>query len=237
MISSITIGDKNTLTDFGLLPQRRLTVATPEVKAEYVDVHGTDGPLDLTTAPTGDVQYGSREGAWDFAAANRYRDPFALQHELNNYLHGRRMRAILSSDPQYYYMGRYSVEVGKLNRGGLWVTIKYVLEPYKYELASSAEPWLWDPFSFETGIIRDYADLVVDGTLELDAVPSARPCVPVIESSVGGMIVEWHGMPYTLSTGSNYIPGIVIRDSQYLDNILTFTGHGTVSVSYRGGWL
>lgn len=235
MYGSVTIGNKNTFDDFRLIPTQRLTVALPEVKTNYVDASGVDGPLDLTTALTGTVLYGSREGSWEFMAANRYGNPQLLIHEINNYLHGKKYNAVLERDPGYYYTGRFSAELGRLDRGFLRVIIKYVLEPFKRDITSSLEDWLWDPFNFETGIIREYKNMAVpaNDSLVVTIPGSSRPTIPVFTCSAD-MTVTFNGSTYTLSAGTNRVLDIVIGEDEAE---LTFAGEGTVSVDYRGGWL
>ena len=233
MYHSIKIGNKDLFADFGLVPVARPVVAMPKPKTSYVDVSGVDGALDLSETLAGMMLYANREGTWEFMAANRYRDPKARLHELSNFLHGRYMRVILEDDPGYYYMGRLTVRPGKLDRGFLRVTIAYNLEPYKYELTSSTEDWLWDPFSFETGIIREYGSLTVDGTLAVTVAGSARPSIPTITCSAA-MTVAYKGTTYNLAAGANRLTDIVIGENEA---VMTFTGSGTVSIDYRGGWL
>lgn len=48
----------NMATDFGLILSERPKFTPPEVKAEYVEVLGGDGSLDLTGAVDGEVHYG-----------------------------------------------------------------------------------------------------------------------------------------------------------------------------------
>ena len=233
MYSSIFIGDKNTYDDFKIIPTARPVVAAAKVKTSFVDVSGTDGMLDLTTALTGDVLYSNREGQWDFMAANRYQDPRNLLHEAGNYFNGARMRVILEDEPNYYYMGRLAIEPGKLDRGFTRITIKYILDPYKYDITSSIDDWLWDPFNFETGIIREYRDMIVNSTLVLKVPGSARPYIPIITCSAA-MTVTFKNHVYSLNSGSNRITNILIKADE---ETLVFSGSGTVSVDYRGGWL
>ena len=104
---------------------------------------------------------------------------------------------------------------------------------YKYEIYDSSGNWLWDPFSFVDGIIRNYGNLEVNGTLELQVIGSAMSIVPEITASTV-MTVEYNGETYELFSGLNYLPDLEITEGEH---IMTFTGNGTVSVLYRGGSL
>ncbi len=107
------------------------------------------------------------------------------------------------------------------------------MEPYKYELFSSLEDWLWDSFDFETGVIREYKDLVVNGSLTVDVPGTRKEVLPTITASAA-MQVEWKGIRYDLLAGVNKIYAISIPEG---DQKLIFYGNGTISIDYRGGIL
>ena len=120
------------------------------------------------------------------------------------------------------------------------IVIDYNADPYKYEIFSSLEPWLWDPFNFNTGIIREYGDLKVNGELELTIVGTRKPVVPAITVSNDGfatMLVYFNNSltPIELTAGTtSRVLNIVIKEGL---NTIRFVGHGSVSVDYRGGRL
>jgi hypothetical protein len=93
------------------------------------------------------------------------------------------------------------------------------------------EPWLWDSFSFEDGIIRDYYDISVPGTLTITG-RRKRVC-PKFICSVA-MTVSYLGNTYNLAMGENIVPDIFLGEGEHL---LAFGGSGTVDVDYRGGSL
>ena len=87
------------------------------------------------------------------------------------------------------------------------------VDPYKYETFSSVEPWLWDPFSFRFGVIRNYGRLTYTGALDaehsiavngakvLTAIGSPMPTTPVfyaISSDGNGISVSYKGTTYPL---------------------------------------
>lgn len=55
------------------------------------------------------------------------------------------------------------------------MTLKFECDPYKYELTATDEDWLWDPFDFEEGVIKEYGNQNVDGTLVLTVIGSPMP--------------------------------------------------------------
>ena len=237
MYHSITFGDKNTWDDWHLIPATRPVFNPPETKTHYVDIPGANGQIDLTESLTGYPLYENRTGSIEFYVANGYEDWAVLYSKIMNYLHGKRMKATLEDDRYFYYEGRF--EVNKWTSDKWWskITIDYDVYPYKKEPNTSLEPWLWDPFDFEYGIIRDYSELVVDGSLSLEILGRQEPVVPEItvdSDSGSGMTVKVGSKTYELSEGVNVNPNIVIGEANVT---LVFTGNGTVSVNYQGGSL
>ena len=102
--------------------------------------------------------------------------------DIMDYLHGRRMKIVLEDDPSYYYQGRLSVNEWKSEKDWSKITFDYNVDPYKYEIFATNEPWLWDPFSFIDGIIRD-TDAFIDITVtdsELVDLPIPFLTMPVL---------------------------------------------------------
>ena len=153
--------------------------------------------------------------------------------EIANYLAGRKYKIILDNDPDFYYIGRLNVEVEKSDRVEGTLTLSGSVDPYKYEKFSSLENWEWDTFNFRTGIIRNYKDIVVDGTYKLVIPGRRKRIVPVISCNTA-IQVSYEGVIYNLSPGKNKVFGICIKEGE---NILTFSGKATISVDYRGGLL
>ena len=99
------------------------------------------------------------------------------------------------------------------------------------------EDWEWDPFNFETGIIREYREIRVDGSLKFIIEGRRKNVVPaftVVSDDGSGLQVRFNGTTYNLPDGTSRVLNIVIRSGT---NTLYFTGNGTVSIDYRGGRL
>lgn len=237
MYHSITFGNKNTWDDWHLIPSTRPVFNPPETKTHYVDIPGANGQIDLTESLTGYPVYENRTGSIEFYVANGYEDWSILYSKIMNYLHGKRMRATLEDDRYFYYEGRFEVNKWTSDKWYSKITIDYDVYPYKKEPNTSLEPWLWDPFDFEYGIIRDYSELVVDGLLGLEILGRQEPIVPEITAdsdSGNGMLVMVGSKVYELTDGVNVNPNIVIGEANVT---LIFIGNGTVSVNYQGGML
>lgn len=228
---NVTIGEKKTYDDWGLLLQS-LVISMPEAKTSQVDIPGADGVIDLTES-MGSVKYNNRELQMVFDVQGDPEDWHSLTSQIGDYLHGKRLKIILDTDPDYYYIGRLSLNSEKSNYLINRITITGDMEPYKYELFSSMEDWLWDSFDFETGVVREYKDLVVNGSLTVDVPGTRKEVIPTITASAA-MQVEWKGVRYDLLAGVNKIYAISIPEG---DQELIFYGNGTINIDYRGGSL
>lgn len=234
MYHSITFGTKNTWDDWHLIPTSRPVINPPQVKTNIIEIPGSDGVLDLSTALSGRPIYKNRTGSLEFYVENGYRNWTEHFSNIMAYLHGRTMRVVLEDDPEYYYEGRLSVNLWKSNKERSSITIDYDLYPYKKEIDGGNEQWLWDTFNFETGIIRYYKDLPVDGTLEVTVIGSIMPSVPTIITSDDGFSVTFNGKRYYLTKGINVINDIIFQNGE---NVLTFSGKGTITIEHHGGVL
>lgn len=156
--TGVLIG-KNTWEDFHLIPDGRPTVSMPDVKEEYVDIQALDGSYDLTEAVSGRPIFSNRTGSWDFYVDNYHEHWATIYSKLANYMHGKKVRVVLMDDPGFFYEGRLKLNQYQSGEWNSKISIDYTLAPYKKESINSLTPWLWDPFNFETGVIRDYTEV------------------------------------------------------------------------------
>lgn len=235
MYHSITFGDKNTFDDWHLIPTSRPVIAPPPFRSHTEDIPGGFGSLDLSEALTGYPLYDNRTGSLEFAVINDAWSDWSLAYQtILNHLHGRRMKMILEDDPSYYYIGRFTVDNWDSGENYSTITIKYDLYPYKKQLVSTSEQWVWNSFDFDYGYIAEYFNLAVNGSLSVTVKACGEPTVPVI-TSTASMTVTVNGKTYNLSAGRNYITSLVAPPNT--DTTYKFTGNGTISIDYRGGVL
>ena len=230
---SVNYGKYNTWEDWHLIPSSRPFFAPPSVKTKELDIPGMDGVLDLTEVISGRPVFGNRTGSHEFIVADGFSgwDWVEAYSTIMDVLHGQGNYAILSDDPGYFYEGRFSVSQWKSDKNWSTISINYNVKPFKQEIVSSMDDWKWDPFNFETGIIRNWKNIQVNGSRVVRLVGSRMPASPKIVCS-SEMTMEYDGVTYLLNPGANTIPGFKL-ESDELD--VTFTGTGTVSIEYRGG--
>lgn len=238
---SIVFGDKHTWDDWHLMPSSRPLFLPPDVKTNYVDLPGTDGHADITEALTGEVLYKNRQGSIEFYVDNGHTRWEYLYSDISNYLHGQKMRAYLTDDPGFYYEGRFAVNKWESNKYRSSIVIDYNVAPYKMDMYSSAEDWLWNPFDFNIGVIREYNNIRVNGHLELSVVGSRKTVIPyfraTLDNQANPILLSWEKEPgknFALFNGESKLPDIKIKDETVK---LYFDGQGIITVDYRGGSL
>ncbi|MBE6724980.1 MAG: hypothetical protein E7576_07270 [Ruminococcaceae bacterium] len=147
MYHSITFGNKNTYSDWHLVPSSRPVVDPPKPKTQYVDIPGADGSIDLTESLAGRPVFSDRQGSFEFIVLNDFNldnysyDWNSVYTAVLSYLHGKRMRMVLEDDPTYFYEGRFSVNGWKSDANNSKITIDYVVGPYKYPVSNGANDY------------------------------------------------------------------------------------------------
>lgn len=250
---SVTFGDKNTWDDWKILPSIRPVFVPPTQKTNYIDIPGGDGSLDLSESLTKYPVYNNRTGSFKFRVMNDYM-PWADRYsEIMGYLHGRTMRAILTEDPDYFYQGRFSVD--SWDSGDTWseITIGYNVNPFKWSVLSSTEPWKWDPFNFDTGIIWEptFSSISINSpsswityTFMSDFfgdVPIS-PTITVSDAPTTGIDIQFTNTYLNIDETLNFKNGTTpapdfIFYGQTNEYEMHFKGTGVISIDFRVGRL
>lgn len=230
---SINIGDVNTWDDWHIVPTSRPLVATPSVRESYVEIPGADGVLDYTEALAGKPVYGQRTGSWEFIVINGYQDWTILYNIIRDYLHGKKFEIILDDEPDYVYTGRLKLNEWRSEEHWSVVVIEYNIDPYRRRKSVSVEDWLWDDLTFDsTAYLIYYGRFnVVDKTIRNIYNPSSVS-QPLYVSLTSDMNVYWYGTSVDLTAGIEINTGISLGTG---DNLITFTGNGTVTILYEKG--
>lgn len=227
----VLFGDVKSHEDWGLKLET-IQLSFPEAKTDQVDIPGSNGVIDLTEV-NGRVCYKNRTMTLTFSLDDDYVEWHMLSSRIAKELHGKMIKCILPDDPNYYYEGRFSIDSKKTNDVITDIVITGDVHPFKLDVYSSSEEWLWDPFSFEDGIIRSYHDIEISGTTSVSVIGSEMPVVPKFICSTD-MDLEFNSSVFHLSAGETTDYDIILSEGE---NQLIFTGHGTVTIEYRGGIL
>lgn len=229
----------HTLDDWDFALGNNNYISEPVMETKYIDVPYRDGLIDASTALTGRPIYKKRQLSFNLGGVRERLAWDAVISGIRNNVNGRICRLTIDNDKGYYWRGRVFIEDFDRSRGlGSFTLNVPQAEPYKYSVNSSSEPWLWDPFNFETDMITYEGAWDVVGSLT-ETIPSGHmPTVPqfVVNDLVGEYIsLSVGGFTYKLYAGTNIIPEIIV--GSYNDVTLTFTGTGKVQCVYRSGSL
>lgn len=232
-------GDEfHTYDDWKLYITNTNCIGNPEQYTNYVEIPGRDGRLDMSEALTGRPVYLGRKLTIELASARPKTMWDATISYFRNHINGRVCRITFDNDVSYFWRGRVHIDdfesamtLGKF-------TVNVDAEPYKYSILQSSEPWLWNPFNFETDMITYQGAWDIDGS-ETVTIPRGNmptsPTFVVSELSGASITMTCDGQSYTLGNGSNKFPGVLVNGDT--DTELTFTGTAKVQIVYRGGSL
>jgi hypothetical protein len=229
MSYDVMFDNKGSYTDFGL-KFKSYDITMPEAKTTLVSVPGSNVTLDYTEM-NGDVFYERRKLTMVFGLSASYEGWHDAVSAFANYINGQKRKIILPTDNSFYYIGRSQILPKKTDRVLGTVTVEALVYPYKKELLDGTEDWDWDTFDFENGIIREYSEITVPGTLVIDG--RREKVIPTFSCSAN-MTVTYNGTTYNLAAGENTIYSLALGDGEHE---LTFAGSGKVTVGYRGGSL
>lgn len=225
--------------DWGLYVTNTDYIKEPKQNLTLVEIPGRDSQLDLSEAVTGRPTYKSRELKITLAGVRNKISWDSIISLFRNSINGRVCRIIFDNDTQYFWRGRIDIKdfSSVLNLGKLTIDIPDA-DPYKYSVLTSADPWLWDPFNFETDMITYIGAITVSGTATVTIPHGYMPTCPefvVSNKTSGTFTVTYDGDTYDISQAVNKIPSIVVGGDQ--DVTLTFTGTAKVEIVYRSGSL
>lgn len=262
---SITFGDRNTWDDWKLIPVHRPVIAYPSVKTNIIDLTGADGEIDLMDIIVGGPVYANRTGSLLFRMVDKTGEMSVLKrkNEIAHYLHGIKMNMILGEEPEYYYTGKFEVESMAYKGKGDFadITIKYNIEPYKRSVYLTTDQWLWDTFSFDTGVIYDglivnaQANSIDDPLIidNFDAIVGDLTVAPSVTISNNATNITfkryqltsesastgaWDGTGYVYKTGTNVQPtsgtAVGLKFNRRTKK-LKVEGFGKFTLSFRSG--
>ncbi len=234
--SGITFADKwHTERDWHLNPVR-IYISMPEAKEQLIDIPGGDGAIDLTEI-NGRPSYGMRSVELEYDLRNIDNQQWqAIFSEIGTAITGRKVKMVLDDEPEHYYMTRLNADGEKTDYVNGEITLSGSAEPFKYDLLSSGEPWLWDIFNFQTGVIRTLMDVEITSTDRSVTILGAgidNPPVFVVTEANNLQLIHG-GRTYTLKVGRNRFPAVRVGKE---DVTLTFSGTGKLSIEYRGRYL
>lgn len=237
MSTGVTFDDRiHTERDWGL-KLLSVYIPMPDPKTQILDIPGGDGSIDLTEI-NGRPSYNDRDGmelVFDLMDGN-YENWFSKYSQFAAEVHGRKVKMVLDDDPDHYYMVRLKLDGKKSNPVYGQITFSGTAEPFKYDLVATNEPWLWDTFNFETGVIREIEEVEITAENNKVTIIGAGIDTPPVfaVSQADNLKLTYGGRTYTLKVGRNRFPAVQVGKE---DVTLTFSGTGKFEVEYRGRYL
>lgn len=234
MITNVYFDDIATNDDWNLVFITKST-PFPDIKEQVVDIPLTDGVLDYSEVATGRVEYERREIKMQFYVFADYLTWHTIKSQIAKAIHGKNKKIVFDDELDYFYYGRVAVsDITYVQRGVGKLTITAQCKPFKYAVVATNEPWIWDSFNFEAGIIQELYDLEVDGSLEVSIICNEYSYGALVITTDTAMTVTYDEETYNLAVGDNTMFDILLSEGE---NTLEFTGTGTVTINYRGGEL
>lgn len=209
-------------------------VGSPVPDIRLIEVPGRPGKLDATLALNGKVNYLTRPVEATFHIRNNsYEDWHDMLSQVLELLDGTESRIVFSTDPNWYYKGRFTIEPTKTNE----VTSQIVIScadafPYKLDASQITSDWQFDPTVFANGVTHA-PDKTISSSGDVVCVGyDYNGTVTIYTSAV--MSVTFDSVTYQLVRGKNTIREIHFQKG---NNTLHFTGSGRVRVEYERGIL
>ena len=131
MLYGVRLGEFHSYDDLRII-LTKTEISAPKVKTSYVEIQGADGSLDFTEA-FGKINYEHRKINLSFAYIGFLNDFPTKFSEIQNLLHGKKMKLIFDNDPEYYYFGRCSVDKWSIDKAMGTFNITIECDPYKYK--------------------------------------------------------------------------------------------------------
>lgn len=229
----------HTLDDWDLALGNNNYIGDPEMETTYINVPGRDGMIDASTVLSGRRVYKKRQLAFELGGVHPNTNWDAVISSMRNNIEGRICRLTLDNDQEYFWRGRVYIQgFDRFRSLGTFTLAVPMADPYKYDVNSSADPWLWDPFNFQTGVIIQAEATVITGSGSVTIPHGYMPTCPtiVVSNKVSGVFkLTYDGFDYELNVGDNKIPAVLVNGEE--DVVLNFYGSATVQVVYRGGSL
>lgn len=212
-------------------------IPLPKPKVNKIDIPFSSGSIDVTTI-AGDVNYNDREGLqFEFKAyCKSYAEWKELLHKLAAHLHGKKLEMICDDDKNYYYMVRLEVDSTRSNNVTSTIVLSGSAEPFKYLRFGPDERWLWDTFNFETGIITELENVVVDGEKSVSISYDSLYTVPMFEVETSDNLkLIFNGKTYEMPNADTYYFPQVRIGHEVMS--LDFVGSGTFKILFVGRYI
>lgn len=217
MARGTDFGGVHSYRDLHLL-QAVVEVQPAKPKTNFIDVPGADGSKDFSESPAGRVVFETREITWTFKLypGENWADKYA---QVSNAINGLSCKITLDDDPDYYYLGRVSVDKHAVDGIFHTITVVAICQPYK----------LWQtPTSVSVSLTTEYKSLHLHN--------DRMHVVPTITVTAATTLL-WQGNTFSIAPGTHKLLDIMLVEGDNHLQAKTTTGTGEITVSYQMGAL
>lgn len=210
-MNGVTFGNYHSYNDLNLIRIAK-EIGSPSIKTKKVEIVGADGDLDYTEY-FGSTKYGNRTLNFEF---NHILGDFMTAFsDIQNKLHGQKVKITLDEDADSFYIGRLSVSpfTNAKNIGN--ISIECDCEPWKYKRDKTV------------------VSAAISGSGTVTLTNSRKKVVPQV-TTTASMKVSFEGNSYSIGTGSFVLPELELKEGS---NTVNVTGTGTITFEYQEGGL
>ncbi len=212
-MKGIQFGNVHSYNDLHLILAEK-QIGTPNVKKVLLDLPGGHGKVDQTEA-FGEVKYDNRELSFDFSTIVPQEQFMELFSQVQNALHGQKVRIILDDDPAWFYTGRIEVSEWKANKRVGKLTIDCDCDPFKQSLQTTTV----------SQRVTSNATIVLPN--------DKMPVVPTI-TTTAAFLISFGGHNDEYPAGTFSIPELELHEG---NNQVYVEGNGNITFAYQKGRL
>lgn len=254
MIGNVLMTDESGTTksaydDFNLIIKHKV-INAPDPQLHKVEIVGKDGAVDLTDYLTGKVRFAERQINLDFRYLGVESTRTAMVSEFLAFVYGKKIRYTFNDDINYFYVGRMTENTPEVSGAVFDLSTSITVEPFKRDLESSAEEWLWDSFDFELGVINElseialpanqYVGFTIVGSYEDYPIVTTGNAPVQIWYDINPSYLETHAIDpqYTVPANSTLaLYSLKILTGEHWFTCRAVDADSTVTIDYRGGIL
>ena len=193
----------------------KIELPPPEPKTMSVEIKGADGELDLSEVLTDDIKFKNRTIKLTFEVMDD-KQYYSITSEMAKYLHGKMVTVRLNDDEDYYYTGRASINSWECVKRKGTIVVSVDADPYKYDVIERI---------FNVNLNNETKTIVL--------INGRKHICPILDVT-GSVTLIWEGESYTLLEGKQQMLRFILKEG---NNTVSFTGTGTVKITYRRGEL
>ena len=217
-MTGVTIGGYHCYDDLKMILARR-EIGLPEPQVYTVEIPGRNGILDLTDALFDGCKFNNRELALTFVTlssltGNEWTD---FLSEITEILHGQKLQIIFDEDPDYYYLGRCSINSFETNCYRHEVEVACDCAPYKYKLSETT------------------VELTLTAETAVTLSNEQMPAIPTIVTD-GEITITYEDSSLVLSEGEWIATDLTLAAGE-TEWTITPTDTATVTITYQEGRL